>query len=532
MMTRLRPRDHRQGFTLVELLVVLFIILLISAAALPAVFPAIKDRQVASAAQIVYGEIVAARDRAIRENRPQGFRIYPDPYDATRPNILTASRLVAIGPGPDYSDGRVLPYFTLTPLPVPPATPKYLAYPPPFSALPLYSPIIVNVEDYPYLVVHEDKSQYVSGVTIPNAPTSWYFNIRQGDRFEFLGTGVSYVIAGPIFDPGLAVPPGTTVSSPNSPNPNPGRLINAGASYFSNPGNYPKFEFLYLVNGNDDDGDGTIDEGFDGVNNDGDVYPPSHPLAGGPIIDPGFNGVDDNMDGYVDEPAEMFLHCQSDGSFIYPGISFGGYPNGGYAYDFVAVNNLGLPNEYEHETFRPIVLLGDIESKEYKITRRPVPSPEAREVQLPAGAVIDLTTWSTTQERSRLPVDPYSGQVDILVAPNGRVYSQGASSNLAATQGLPYFHFWITDLEDVLEPRPTTLTGQLNTLPMVRDAIPRTPTDYLTYYPDTMPTLNGGRRLISVNTETGKISTNTIEVFNPTDLDVPYKRAQTGDEDE
>src|SRR3954467_7530068 len=109
----------RGGFTLVELLVVIFIILLVSAVALPTVIPAISHRQVSEAARLLQGAIVGARDAAIHANAPRGIRLLPDPtftprftsgtllgqIDPTR--ILACNRIVPIQPAPDYSEGFV-----------------------------------------------------------------------------------------------------------------------------------------------------------------------------------------------------------------------------------------------------------------------------------------------------------------------------------------------------------------------------------------------------------------------------------------
>ncbi len=80
-----------------------------------------------------------------------------------------------------------------------------------------------------------------------------------------------------------------------------------------------------------------------------------------------------------------------------------------------------------------------------------MPSPGAREVSLAGGATIDLSTWDTTHERSRLPVDAYSGAVDILINQAGQVipntyYSTPSSVQMAAA----FYHFWITDREGCL----------------------------------------------------------------------------------
>src|SRR4051812_41675340 len=86
MMTHRKPslsRGYRvgaaRGFTLVELLVVMLIILLVSAVALPTVIPAITHRQVSEAARLLQASLVGARDAAIHKNAPRGIRLLPDP---------------------------------------------------------------------------------------------------------------------------------------------------------------------------------------------------------------------------------------------------------------------------------------------------------------------------------------------------------------------------------------------------------------------------------------------------------------------
>src|SRR5262249_34664684 len=54
------PRTRSRGFTLVELLVVITIILIVSAVALPTVLPAISHRQVSEGARILQGALVGA----------------------------------------------------------------------------------------------------------------------------------------------------------------------------------------------------------------------------------------------------------------------------------------------------------------------------------------------------------------------------------------------------------------------------------------------------------------------------------------
>ena len=104
------------GFTLVELLVVITIILLLSAATLPTIVPALSHRQVSEAARILQAALAGARDSAIRNNAPSGIRLLPDPVlngvDPTTGQInpaliLAANRFVPIEPAPEYSEGFV-----------------------------------------------------------------------------------------------------------------------------------------------------------------------------------------------------------------------------------------------------------------------------------------------------------------------------------------------------------------------------------------------------------------------------------------
>src|SRR5262245_25087190 len=96
----------RRGFTLLELLAVILIILLISAVALPTALTAANRRQMSEAARILQGTLVGARDKAIHAGRPSGIRLLADPaFPLTwvngqiNPNtILAYNRIIPIDP--------------------------------------------------------------------------------------------------------------------------------------------------------------------------------------------------------------------------------------------------------------------------------------------------------------------------------------------------------------------------------------------------------------------------------------------------
>jgi len=105
-------RTTNSGFTLVELLVVLFIVGLISAATLPVIIPTLNQRQVQEGSRIVQQAILNARFAAMSTGRPAGVRLLPDPVfsgpDATDPlKPLAYNRIIQLEPAPDYSDGML-----------------------------------------------------------------------------------------------------------------------------------------------------------------------------------------------------------------------------------------------------------------------------------------------------------------------------------------------------------------------------------------------------------------------------------------
>jgi prepilin-type N-terminal cleavage/methylation domain-containing protein len=343
------PTTHHRAFTLIELLVVILIIGAVSVIVIPTIVVALGERSVHEAARLVQAQFAAAQAVAARNNAPAGIRCTPDPamvsilatggFDPTKALVL--NKIVPLEVGPDYIEGLVN------------------VVPGPFPA--------GFVLPYTCIVVEQSR---VGAADLVSTPTSWWWNIRLGDRIRIGTSSRSYTVCGPMVQPNAE---GFTNIGTN------GMLSDLDRGL-------GPVEYLFLVDGQDDDGDGYIDSGFDGVDNNGDLL------------------------HLIDEPAE-----------------------------------------WEPERWDSTLATG-ISASPYRITRRPFPSSDAA-VTLPSSAVIDLTTWSTTRERSRLPVDPTTGFVDLMVSPNGQVTPSlpyGVPTSLGL--GAAFYHLWITDRSGVVDP--------------------------------------------------------------------------------
>ncbi len=211
----------RAGFTLIELLVVITIILIVSAVALPTVLPALTHRQVSEAARILQGALAGARDSAIRDNSPSGIRLLPDPIfsglnssgvlDRSLP--LAYNRIIPIQTAPEYQEGlvSVVPntqaYFTAG-VKTPPAN-TGITYP-------FLNGGAGNFYPFSVLMVFEDVNNQAG---VLNPPTSWFWNIRVGDKIQINNGGPWYTVVGPMVNDSSSGnsemfvnvgPPGTT----------------------------------------------------------------------------------------------------------------------------------------------------------------------------------------------------------------------------------------------------------------------------------------------------------------------------------
>lgn len=79
---------RRQGLTLIELLVTVFIVLLITAIAIPLINPSLESRRLTESSRLVTGFIQGARTRAIQEQRPVGVWLEPMTGNSSACNTL------------------------------------------------------------------------------------------------------------------------------------------------------------------------------------------------------------------------------------------------------------------------------------------------------------------------------------------------------------------------------------------------------------------------------------------------------------
>jgi prepilin-type N-terminal cleavage/methylation domain-containing protein len=580
---RSEKRNTGSGFTLVELLVVLFIVGLISAATLPVIIPTLNQRQVQEGSRIIQQAILNARFAAMSTGRPAGIRLLPDPVfngpDANDPfRPLAYNRIIQLEPAPDYSDGmlrvaskgatetEIGAFFAICAqnnlswkdlLVGQPPNASRVGYPPNAVShgnqdvfLNMMRPAFGNnppVYQDPRIVLRQYKA------ITPTEPTSWAWNIRAGDRISVgVQNKIQYVIAGP-------TAPFTPPGGYNKLDYNPERFINLGlpaamVSGFQLPmtAQIPQFpliynsEILYVVaEGN---------RMFDGVDNNNDG-----------VIDPAFDAIDNDGNGYIDDPGEVFFAMN--GSTLIDPVR-----------DVVApllllksspatiLQSLRTVFEWEPATIGngvPDPATGTSVPQEYTIRRRMVPSANAAEVGLPSDVVIDATTalswipnyplnsglalnppninfanfpatesrasYMTSAERSRLPIDLQTRYVDIIFQPDGQVVTSAASSQNNIPFQVPFYHLWICDRADVFPPTDPgnnkTPDKFLPRLPLPEGVPLGSTHDYVN---DTEWMLRNERRLISIQTRSGRITSQTIELFDSTDPSIPYADAQKG----
>jgi hypothetical protein len=322
--------------------------------------------------------------------------------------------------------------------------------------------------------------QVFTSAGLPNPPTSWFWNIRVGDKIQFNDAGPWYTVVGP-----LAV---------TANNGNPEMFVNVGAPGTTSPltmkqgGNTPNPEFLFVVNGQDDNNNVWVDEGWD--------------------------GVDNNNNGITDEIAEWELESW---------LGSNGNPNTVASSTTYTIQRRPMPTINARAVSLPSNVV--IDATSWNLTNE--------RTQVPGAAF-----------------EPLSGFIDILVNPDGTVvpttrYSSPSSVGLAGS----FYHFWLAERTDVYtipldgNGNAQTLMTSLGTtgypfyLPMPLGAISQTGAagaitpnayDALVATNPTLPVLKGEMRIVTLFTRTGAVTTNDNPRFNVLNVNQPYIEAQQG----
>jgi prepilin-type N-terminal cleavage/methylation domain-containing protein len=387
----------RRGFTLLELLVVIVIVLLVTGLVIGQVLSASSNRALTPSAAMLQAAMAGARDRAGIRNGLAGIRLLPDLAFLRRiptglPNAgqvdpeqpLAADRIVPLFQPPDYSNGLVAIYDA-----------KHQAS----LGLPPLGPLVLEQEPGRWERMWNDTLKTYVWSWHVNEPTSWAWTLRKGDIVRIGASGLFWVV-GPI-----AVPNSEGFINYGDPGVEPPlvRIDPAPDSTPDNPHSHTSTrEYLLLV-----------------------------------------NGQDDNHNGYTDEP--------------YDGLDLA-----------IQEAEQWCPLTLGTGQWRPVSQSAGISQARYTVHRRPAPSPGGAVIQLPAGCVIDLTgSWlNGTHDRSRLPVDPWGGFVDVVLDSGGRVVpSLPYSSPSSVPMDGYWYHFWLADCGDVGltpkgEARIVTLNGR------------------------------------------------------------------------
>jgi hypothetical protein len=476
---------------------------------LPTVLPALNHRQVGEAARILQAALVGARDQAIRDNAPRGIRLLPDPaisgvaYNSNgaivnasgaQTTILAYNRFIPITTPGDYTTGRAS-------ISIGPG----LTNPTPYVEAGAAG---LGPSNLPHPALRVDEEAVTGGV--PNERTSWFWNIRIGDKIRFNDSGSYQTVVGPMVttNPELFVNDGSTPPTTRG-------LVQMDAA-----GNTYYCEYLYLVNGVDD------------------IVPGQQ--AGDGFVDNGWDGFDNNYNGVIDDYKEWFKTDQNGNLVLDPN----GNPIQIEDYQWAG-------NELTRLLSAPLNANGGRSiSTSYTILRRPTPVAAAREVTLPGGVLVDATTGfpGQTQERSRLPIDPKTLYIDILVNSNGQIVPTTQYSTPAGSTAFPFFHFWLAERQDVHETtelwgsaaNPNSGSGMTFLLPMPAQAYAQVNAQGapLLSSPPTL-SLRGERTLLTLFTRTGLITSNSLDQFvNPasntyigfdlTNTTGPFYQAQSG----
>ena len=150
---------------------------------------------------------------------------------------------------------------------------------PPVGTIPI--PYPGSLTDNVLMIEESVYDPHAGPTAVPNPPTSWFWNIRVGDKIQVNNSGDLYTVVGPMVvapwngNPEMFVNlglPGAAIRLDLLPD----AVVHAVQAQHRRLRYQP--EFLFVVNGQDDNGNGLVDEGW--------------------------NGIDDNLDGIRDNLPE------------------------------------------------------------------------------------------------------------------------------------------------------------------------------------------------------------------------------------
>src|SRR5262249_46379403 len=152
------------------------------------------------------GALTGARDAALHNGTPSGIRLLPDPafpltflsngqIDPTQP--LAANRIIPIEIAPAYSEGQIAVVLPGTSSDTTNSRTLSLAYPSASGGG--YYPFATSSSSTANVLMVKEVVAFASssGVQLNN-PTSWYWNIRLGDKLQINGSGLLYTVVGPM----------------------------------------------------------------------------------------------------------------------------------------------------------------------------------------------------------------------------------------------------------------------------------------------------------------------------------------------
>jgi hypothetical protein len=142
--------------------------------------------------------------------------------------------------------------------------------------------------------------------------------------------------------------------------------------------------------------------------------------------------------------------------------------------------------------------------------------------------VVDATGALLTRERSRLPVNRYTGQVDILLNPDGTVLPTvvyASASSFGMTDA--FYHFWLAERPDLA-----------NAAAVAAPPLLPVPQGGATAAPRPGPVLQGNYGLLTLFTRNGLIVVNEAMPFDdpaaaastnrPFNVNLPFTASQVG----